>query len=457
MAKKKEKPKQGIQPLFTALVYETIDDSVENSRDVLQADIPSMYAEARLGVASYAEIKAELAKLVQSIKERRYQGNIPYFKEWLKENKGNIEVEDLEELVSKEKGSAAMITEKAVDKAAESEQGTLTARVKARTTGVDKDTLKYWGVEMSNYALLDGSDMNPVFRRNCQCGLKGKHTNKRKLWDSTKTDEKKLLDELLKDKDKLTTPKELGRELHLSCYHEAALITETNLQNNHERPKTIQNLQEPTTIAFDFTNRWDLVFEVFARRYKYKQNYAEIDNYLFQNDIITPYFKGLMNEGKVNKEVVKKSRHFGDMQKQIIMNLHSMFLKHGFKYKGFANEFVEVKNRKKSYQTTGIVYENPSKDTAYHIMYDNTFWMPYIVKKEFLEFGTQRKPTKYQLSPLNLLFNKKRREFIYETDDRTQKLAKVSIIEPQQAAASVQGAKAQYDSYRTGFIDRQVN
>jgi hypothetical protein len=455
MAKKKEKPKQGIQPLFTALVYETIDDSVENSRDVLQADIPSIYAEARLGVASYAEIKTELAKLVQSIKERKYQGEIPYFKEWLKENKGRIQVEDLEKLLSKEKGSAAMITEKAVDKAAESEQGTLTARVKARTTGVDKNTLKYWSVGMSNYALLDGSDMNPVFRRNCQCGQEGKHTNKRKLWDQTKTDEKKLLDELLRDK--LTTPKELGKELHLSCYHEAALITETNLQNNHERPKTIQNLQEPTTIAFDFANRWDLVLEAFTRRYKFKQNYAEIDNYLFQNDIITPYFKGLMNEGKVNKEVIKKSRHFGDMQKQVIMNLHSMFLKNGFKYKGFANEFVDVANKRKSYSTVGIVYENPSKDTAYHIIYDNTFWMPYIVKKEFLEFETQKKPRKYQISPLNLLFNKARREFICEIDDRTQKLAKVSIKEPKLIAATVQGAKAQYDSYREGFIDRQVN
>ncbi len=441
----------GIQQFFTALVYQTRDDSLEDSRDVFQADVPSLYAEARMGVASYSEVKKELAKAVEKVKRGRYNGKLPYFEKWIKENKGKLEISDLEELLIKENKSSAMIRERAVDKAGESELGTLVARVKGRTTGVDKNTLKYWDVELSNYVLDE--DFNPTFRRNCQCGFKGKHTNKRKLWDQSKENERHFLDDLLGER--LTTKKELGKELHIACYHEAAAITEMELQNNRGKARTIRNLQSPTTIAFDFIDRWDLVFESFARRYKYKQLYGQIDEFLFKHDIVSPYFKKLMSEGKVSKEVVKKSRHFETMPGRIIRGLHKVLLKNGFKYNGFAWDFKDVGNRNKNYETMGIVYDNPSKDTSYHVVYDKTFFLPFIVKKEFLHFGKDRKPTRYQLNPLNLLFNKDRRDHIYEIDDRTGKLAKVSIVEPDQVARKVYGARNQYRKYREGFLRAQ--
>lgn len=454
-AKKRFKP-VGIQDYFTALVYEARGGSIDDSRDVYQADAPSLYAEARLGVASYSKIKRELNHLVDVIRKGGYRGKLPFFRQWMRENKGYLDISHLEKVLSKRNGSLTLLRESAVGKAGESNQDTLVARVRARESAVADDTLKEWDVDMSYYALVDRGKTNPAFRRNCQCGFKGKHTNRRKLWSDKIKSEKRFLDELLREG--LTTHKELGKELHIGCYHEDGLISEIELQNNRGKPKTIRGLQEPTTIAFDFIDRWDLVFESFARRFKYKQLYGEIDNYLFEQDIVSPYFKKLIQEGKVNKEVIKKSRHIGwvgnkPTPKKVIMALHRSMLEKGFKYSGFAWDFVKVGNKRKSYKTIGIVYENEARDKSHHIVYDNTFWMPYVVEKDF-NVGNRKNETYFKKNPVNLLFNKLARRGwtqMYEIDDRTQRLAKVTIVQRRDTIEPIKGAKEQYQRYRRRF------
>jgi hypothetical protein len=438
----KQKP-IGIQPLFTALVYEATCGTADETRDIYQADSPSIYAEARLGAASQREIAEQLSKVIADV--RKDIVNAPYLEKWLQEKK-NLSISDLESTAAKVNKSAAIIREEALEHATHSDLGTLTARVKARKTGVAADTLKYWDVEMSNYRLVnDGFDLNPSFRRDCQCGFKGKHTNKRKLWDENIEKERNFLEEMV-DRG-LASHKELGRELHVSCYHEAVLATAMELQNNRGREKRIAGLQEPTTIAFDLIDRWDLVFEAYARRYKFKQLYGETDEFLFEHDIITPYFKPLIIEGKVNKEVIKKSRHFEPVQKDIIMNVHRMMAENGFKHRGFCNEFKGIKNSKKDYETIGMVFENPTRDTSYTVVYDKTFWMPYIVRKNFVHFGREPRHQLHQRNPARMAYGFGR-EKIYQLDDRTQRIAEVTVIQPEQLIEDIAGAKAKYERYR---------
>jgi hypothetical protein len=437
----------GIQPLFTALVYEAKAGSAEEQRDVYQADTPSLYAEARLGIAGPRQIADQLKWVTYGV--RKGDIDAPFLEKWLREN-NRLGISDLEAAAFKHNKSAAMVREEAIEKAGESEQGTLTAMIKARETGVAKDTLKYWDVEMSNYTLInDGFDLNPSFRRNCQCGFTGKHTNKRKLWDANLGKERKLLDELVKQGH--ASHKDIGRELHISCYHEAALATAMELQNDRGKYMGIQGLKEPTKIAFDFIDKWDLVFEEFARRYKFGQLYAETDNFLFGNDVVTPYFKQLIAEGKVNKEIVKKSRHFEPIQRDVIINIHRMLADKGFEYKGFANEFVGIKNQHKDYRTVGMVFENPTRDTSYTIVYDNTLWMPYLVKKDFVNVPLGRGNQLHQRNPIKMAYGAGR-SHIYQLDDRTQRIADVAVIEPMALIADVPGAKAKYERYKNSLL-----
>lgn len=437
----KQKP-IGIQPLFTVLVYEAQQKSADETRDVYQADAPSIYAEARLGAASQKEIASELSNVVRQVKN----GNIelPFLEKWLAE-KHDLGISDLEAAASKLNKSASIIRQEAMNHATHSDQGTLVARVKSRKTGVADDTLKYWDVEMSNYKLIDdGFNMNPVFMRDCQCGFKGKFTNRRKLWSDRIGKEMKFLEEMVSHG--LTSHKEIGRPLHIGCYHEAVLATEMELQNNRGGRRKIEGLEEPTTLPFNMINRWDLVFESFARKYKFGQLQAGIDDFLFSQDVIMPYFKLLIAEGKVNKEVIKKSRHFEPMQKDIIMKVQKMLAENGFKYQGFAHEFAGIKNRNKDYKTAGIVFENQARDASYTVVYDKTFWMPYVVRKNYVQIGKQHNPQLHQRNPARMAYGLGRNP-IYQLDDRTQRLAEVTVIQPSQIIENVPGAKARYERY----------
>jgi ferredoxin len=157
------------------------------------------------------------------------------------------------------------------------------------------------------------------------------------------------------------------------------------------------------------------------------------------------------------KEVIKKERYFEPRAKKIIMNLHKMLLQHGFAYKGFAWDFKDVGNSKKNYKTVSIIYEHPSREASCHIVYDNNFWLPFIIRKDFKNIEENAKPFAYKRNPVRLLVNElagKRFSKIYEIDDRTQRLARITIKEPDKTLNGIYGAeqiKNTYESYRRMF------
>jgi len=436
----------GIQPLMYALVHQTLEQSEDERRMLWQADAPTVYAEARLGVASEREIEEMLAETVNGVKKGRYEESTPFLRQWLEERKGKLDLDNLVELLRKStKKSAAMIHEPAVyGTPTNSEHGTLVLRVKSRTTGTDRNTLRLWDVEFANYEIVDGKT-DPNFTRICQCGEIGKNINRKRLWMESDC-EGEFLDDLVRSR--LTSRRELGTKLHLACYHEAAAITALNLQRNRGYDLGIPAIEDRRIeIAFDFTDRWDLVFEGFARRYRFKQDYAEIDAFLFSHDVVSPYFKDLMEQGKVCREAVKKSRHFEPMAKEIIMGLHKKLLSHGYKYAGFAREFIGVSNRKKSYETIGIVYEKG--DVSYHIVYDNNFWMPFVVEKHIGISNKDKPNVTYKRNPVRLLV---RNASWKEIDDRTGKVAVIKVHQPSNdVLQGINGAKEKYKGYLSYF------
>lgn len=437
----------GIKPLMIGLVYETQEDDPEERRTVLQADAPSMYAEARLGVASEKEIGDALGKVVGEVKKGRR--DLPSLKGWVEEKAeedSGLELSDLVEAARDKKKSGLLVTEGAVyEKPTNSSQDTLVFRIKGRKTGVDKDTLKLWDVTLSSYGVVGGK-VDANFSRSCQCPFTDKHVNKGRLWmDENNRRERKFLEGLIEEE--LTTRSKEGRKLHLACYHQAAAITALYQQTNEVKNHGIPGLKgKEVEIAFDFTDRWDLVLESFARRYYGGSNYADIDSFLFKHDVVSDYFKGLMEEGKVHREVIKGSRHFSRMGQEIMMRIHRKLLEDGYRYRRFAREFVGVGNRFKDYETTGIVYEKG--DLSFHVVYDDTFHIPFVVKKDVsVEEGSYK--TSYKRNPVRLLV---RNASWREVDDRTGKVAEITVHRPKEKTLEgVRGAESKYKEYLENF------
>ncbi len=425
----------GIKPYMAALVYETLEDKPEESRMMWQADSPSMYAEARIGVASPQEIESRMEQALSS-------KDAYFLRKWSKEKKG-IRLSDLVATARKnKKKSGSMITEEAISGSAQSSQGTLVFRVKSRTTGVDKNTLKLWDVVLSNYEIEKGA-ADPNFSRSCQCPFTGKHINKKRLWaDEDGNPEKEFLEDLI-DKG-MTTRKETGTKLHLACYHEAAAITAMHLQNNYGADMNIPGIEgKRIESAFDLAERWDLALEAFARRYKFKQSYAEIDSFLMSHDIVSPYFKEEIKKGNIRKEIIKGRRHFERKAGKLMKELHKKMLSHGYRYKGYAREFTG----NKKYESTGIVYEKG--DTSFHVVYNNKFWLPFIVEKNTSNITDRRKPAKYTGNPVRMVKNKNKRN---EIDERTGRIAEIKMHMPSKdVLESVPGAKKDYGRYLSYF------
>jgi hypothetical protein len=436
------KPKPlGIQPLMIALVYEALNPNEQ--RMMWQADAPSLYAEARIGIAKPSEIENRLGDVVEGIKLGNSEAT-PYLSQWVQENRG-LTIDDLAKALRKSsKKSGAMITQEGiVGIPTHSSMNSLTTLVKGRKKGTEKDTLKKWKVELTNYDLRN-EKTNPNFWRNCHCGFAGSHVNRKRLWATDKLEHERLYFEKL-IAEGLVDPREADMLLHLACYHEAAAITRIELENNRGAPRTIEGLEgRQTTIAYDFIDRWDLAFEALARRYKFRQDYATIDEFLFEHDIISPYFKQLMAEGDVHREVIKKSRHFDSLGEAVMKRLHRRMLEHGYKYKGYAREFMDVGNKRKKYKTVGIVYEKG--DVSFHVVYDNTFWAPFVVEKKITGTESKKRLTPYQRNPAKRAIH---RRAWTELDDRTGKVAKTWVHRPQ--PGTVKGIPGVESAYRRYF------
>ena len=86
MAKKttRKQPKKfyGISAHAIALVYE--GRTQKDDRDVFYADNPSVYSEARLGVASRAEAEEAFNNLVDDILTGKCKTELPFLKKWIK-------------------------------------------------------------------------------------------------------------------------------------------------------------------------------------------------------------------------------------------------------------------------------------------------------------------------------------------------------------------------------------
>jgi hypothetical protein len=403
-----------------------------------------MYAEAKLGVASQSEIAQQLEWTIHRMRVG-VRDKTPLLWEWYSEEKG-LSVDDFVEVVREStKKSGALITEPAIGEPNQSEMGTMIVPVKSRGTAVDSETLKFWDVVMANYGIVDG-EVNSNFFRSCQCNFTDPHVNRRKLWSDRRADEKKFQQKMVESGfeslDDITTP------LHLACYHEAAAITRMEMENNQGAPRTIPNLAgTETSIAYDIP--WDLVLEAAARRYHFKHKYAKIDDFLFENDIVSDLFKKLMKEGKVKREVMKQGRWFDHMAKAVIMRLHERMVEKGYDFAGFARDFVGCANSKKDYQTVGIVYEKG--DLAYHVVYDNTFYIPFVVEKKFGQVMDTGKPAIYRRNPVRLCVRKAN---WWEIDDRTGQLASIRVYRPQPATIKgIEGAESAYKQY-LGFMKK---
>ena len=427
MAKKQTKqPKRfrGISPYAIALVYE--GKSEDNKRDVFQADNPFVYAEARLGIAPRYEAEQAFNQLVEDILSGRCKTDLPMLRQWVverKKQKKQLSFDDLEKRIQKRNKSLSLTREEAVQDVDYSSQETLIIKVRARSSARKEDTLKKWDVDMSNFSLKNW-ELHPNFRRNCHCGFQGKNTNKRRLW-TNEGKEKEYLDSLVANPEIDLSDKDIGRELHLACYHEAVAAIELELQNNKGKEQTIPRLEgKQTTIAFDFINKWDLVFEAMVRKYKHKQDMADIDAYLWEQDILTGEFKENMERGIVNKELIKSRRVFDPMAKKIIQAIYERMHSQGYKFRGFAREFIGFKNRYKDYESVGIVFEKDKADKSYRVVYapESNINLPIIVEKRFVNPDFEKpKPRKYQRTPYRLFIENKE---IKTLDDRTGKVAK---------------------------------
>lgn len=444
MAKKEQPQPLGIQPLMIALVYEALNP--QEQRMMWQADAPSLYAEARIGIAKPSEIENRLGDVIEEIKLGNSEST-PYLSQWI-EDEGNLTIDDLTNALRKSpKKSGAMITQEAViGIPTHSSMNTLTTMVKGRKRGTEKDTLKKWKVELTNYDLRN-EKTNPNFWRNCHCSFAGSHINKKRLWATDKLEhERKYFEKLIADG--LVDPREADMLLHLACYHEAVAITRIELENNRGTPITIKGIEgKDTTIAYDFIDRWDLALETFARKYKFKQNYATIDEFLFEQDIISPYFKQLMAKGDVHREVIKKRRHFDSFGEGTIKRLHRKMLEHGYKYKGYAREFMGVGNKRKKYETIGIVYEKG--DVSFHVVYDDTFWIPFVVEKKITGTESKKSLKPYQRNPAKRAIHGRAWT---EIDDRTGKVAKTWVHRPRpETVKGIPGIESAYRRYFARF------
>ena len=446
-AKKKKKFQRGVKPLMVGLVYQTETGRGSRKRMIWQADAPAMYAEAMIGAAEPSEISKHLEWLTHRGRVGAHGDSIEYIKRWKKDLGRYPVIDDLAEAVRKStKKSGALVSLPAVGHATNSEMGTLVAKVKSRMNAVDAETLKLWQVTMSNFEITDGN-VHPNFSRACQCGFTDPHLNRRKLWSSDREDEREFQDDMVNRG--LETVEGISMPLHLSCYHEAAVAVRMGMENSGELERTLPGIEgKHVTSAFDFKDKWHLVFEAFARRYVFKQKYAEIDNFLWEHDVESDFFKELRRRGEVRREVLKYSRWFDPTAKKVIMELHERMLDDGYTYAGFAREFVGVGNKRKQYQTAAISYRKG--DVVMNIVYDNNFWIPFVVKK-MVEPDSPRKVVPYMRNPVRLVGRKNPWVMV---DDATGQKAMTWVIKPKPATVKdIEGAAESYRKYM-GFLRR---
>ena len=430
-AKKQRKRFYGISTYAIALVYE--GRTLGQERDAFCADNPSAYTEARLGVSTRAEAEKAFEETIDAVINGAVEA--PMLKKWADEiwekERRVLSFGDLEARIQRKNKTKALVTSSGIGKPNYSSQGTLVIPVKSRTTARDDDTLSFWDVNMGNFEISERG-LNPMFWRICQCGFDSKTKNKRRLWENIK-EERKFLEDLL-DKG-IIIEKDVRRPLDLVCYHKALAATYLELVKRGQRPK-IKRLDGDTTIPFDFIDNWVLVFEDMARKYRYRQDMAERDAFLWQHDIISDEFKEYMKKGIVNKEVIKGKRFFDPMAKKIIMAIYERMHSQGYKFRGFSREFIGFKNKSKSrgyendYEAVGMVFEKDKPDKSYRVVYapGSKINLPIIVEKTHVNPELrQLKPRKYQRHPLRLCVDGK---MIPTLDDRTNRVVETRVFIP---------------------------
>jgi hypothetical protein len=228
-------------------------------------------------------------------------------------------------------------------------------------------------------------------------------------------------------------------------------MTQLEMEINRDAPSKIKKGSVKGldfALPFDMMDRWDLVFETFARRYKAKQGYYQIDEFLFTHDIVSDRYKEMMQQGTVHKEVVRHSRSFEESK--LLREIHRKLYHSGYRFAGFSREFVNVGNSHRDYKTVAMVYEVPGQDTdSIRVVYDNKFHKPFIVWKHFEGPARIRLKGRYQNNPVRLLVQNKSWA---EIDDRTGKRCEYKVHMPSDDILSqVWGAKAAYQRYLARF------
>ncbi|MFW6312050.1 MAG: hypothetical protein ACOC1K_07440 [Nanoarchaeota archaeon] len=305
---------------------------------------------------------------------------------------------------------------------------------------------------MADFEFSNGH--NQGYTRQSQAPPSNKLINRRRLWVEDNQANINSLERLLLQEIKKSNPDfefDTYKNLHLADYAETCLLTEMALKNAKGVPSHVKSSQNfNIQIPFNFSNRWDLVFEAFVRRYNDKENYYSIDEFLLGQNIISKSYEKLLESGKVSIEVIKHQRHFESLGVNILMQLHQKLTIKGYEFSGFSREFINIGNKHKDYQTIGLVYENPNvPERSIRVVYDNNFYIPFVIDKQFSVGENIRLKGKYKNSPVRLFVQNKTWA---EIDDRTRQRCVYTINPPSgNVLKEIPGAKKLYDNYLRQF------
>jgi len=297
---------------------------------------PSSFAEAVIGI----ETKTEIRKMLDSVTVDLYSGNIPYelpsLDAFLQRLHGEERWSELEQAIKRHhEGTKNLLARKAMLGEKTSPLEVSRGRVKRRGSAVherDRNSV------IRGYKFL-GDELPPEFDISCRCPSDRYYSARTKY----------------RRKDPTTT--------HLACYHLAAHLYH------------VSATQEGVFLPFDFRQHPELALEALVMRKVNNKDYAEVDRFLLDHDVLTEQAKEMVRNRKATVEVLRSQYEFGDEWK-IIDSLEQYARQRGYHYKGFA---IDFQNRPE--QTVGIVYER-TDGAAVHILFDQKVWtMPFIVAK----------------------------------------------------------------------------
>lgn len=296
---------------------------------------PSSFAEAVIGGASEVEVKAMLDSVTVDALHSKSNLNLPSLEAFLLSQHGDDPWSELEEAVMKHhEGVKNLLRRRAILEEKNSPLDISRGGIKRRGNASrqrDRHT------SARGYKLI-GAELPPEYNISCDCDPFRFSTGKAQY----------------RKNDPTTT--------HLVCYHVAAHLYYLSTD------------KEGVFLPFDFRKRPELVMESFVMRKVFNRDYAEVDRFLLNSDVLTEQAMEMVRKKKAAVEVLKSQYEFGEAWR-IIYGLEDYIRGREYHYKGFATNFPN-----RSEQTIGIVYEK--EDGALHILFDQKTWkMPFLVEK----------------------------------------------------------------------------